>query len=175
MTRPTKLTLDVQTTLVFALAEGATVEHACDYAGIHRDTFYAWLKRGEDGEPAFSDFSDTVTRACGRGIVTDLSTISKAVLAGDWKAAAWRLEHRYPAEYGKKLKIAGDPDHPLTVLHALPDADLDALITRRLREAGYGSGEVGSRERASREDGTPLPPPRSLPPSSLPPSPEEPA
>jgi hypothetical protein len=142
MTRPTKLTADVQTTLVFALSEGATVEHACDYAGIHKDTFYEWLKRAEAGEAEFSDFSDAITRARGRGIVTDLSTISKAVLAGDWKAAAWRLQHRYPKDYGAKLQIAGDAENPLTVLHALPDADLDALITRRLREAGYDGGHA---------------------------------
>jgi hypothetical protein len=142
MARPTKLTLDVQTTLVFALSEGATIEHACDYAGINPDTYYEWMKRGEAGAPEYSEFSESVTRARGRGIVTDLGTISKAVLAGDWKAAAWRLQHRYPAEYGAKLKISGDADNPLTVLHALPDADLDALITRRLREAGYDGGHA---------------------------------
>ena len=117
MARPTKLTPEVQQTLVFALSEGATVEHACDYAGIHKDTLYDWLKRGEAGEAEFSDFSDAITRARGRGIVTDLATISKAVLAGDWKAAAWRLEHRYPAEYGKKVKTQGDPEQPVEILH----------------------------------------------------------
>jgi transposase len=147
--RPTKLTLDVQTTLVFALSEGATIEHACDYAGINPDTFYAWMQRGAAGEAAFAEFSESVTRARGRGVVTDLSTISKAVLAGDWKAAAWRLQHRYPTEYGAKLKIQGDADHPLRVLHEMPDADLDALITRRLREAGYDGGHAALPEGAA--------------------------
>jgi hypothetical protein len=140
MSRPTKLTLDVQTTLVFALSEGATLEHACDYAGIDPATFHRWMQRGAEGDPEFCEFCDTVTRARGRGIVTDLSTISKAVLAGDWKAAAWRLEHRYPAAYGKKLTLAGDADNPVTLLHAMPQADLDALITRLLRQTGYAGG-----------------------------------
>jgi len=140
MARPTKCTLDVQTTLVFALSEGATLEHACDYAGIGPSTYYEWMQRGEAGEPEFAEFAETVTRARGRGIVTDLSTISKAVLAGDWKAAAWRLEHRYPAEYGKKLQIAGDAANPVTLLHAMPQADLDALITRLLRQTGLDGG-----------------------------------
>jgi hypothetical protein len=143
MGRPSKLTPDVQQTLVFALSEGATIEHACDYAGIDPKTFYNWMQRGESGEDeAYFQFFQTITRARGRGIVTDLSTISKAVLAGDWHAAAWRLQHRYPQDYGAKLKISGDADNPLTVLHALPDADLDALITRRLREAGYDGGHA---------------------------------
>lgn len=117
MPRPTKLTPEVQTTLAFALAEGATIEHACDYAGINADTFYDWMKRGEAGDPGFSEFSETITRARGRGIVTDLGTISKAVLAGDWKAAAWRLAHRYPAEYGQKVRLQGDPQQPIEIIH----------------------------------------------------------
>jgi hypothetical protein len=141
MARPTKCSLDVQTTLVFALAEGATIEHACDYAGIGTTTYHEWMQRGAAGEPEFAEFAATVTRARGRGIITDLATISKAVLAGDWKAAAWRLEHRYPAEYGKKLKISGDADNPVTLLHAMPQADLDALIARLLRQTGYTGEE----------------------------------
>ena len=137
MPRPTKLTADVQRTLVFALQEGATVEHACDYAGIHKDTFYEWLKRGDAGEPAYADFSDAVTRARGQGVVTDLLTISNAVRAGDWKASAWRLQHRYPQEYGAKLKIQGDADHPLRVLQEMPQEHLEAKITQLLAHLGY--------------------------------------
>ena len=149
MSRPTKLTPDVQQTLVFALSEGATIEHACDYAGINPDTFYAWMQRGAAGEAEFSEFSESVTRARGRGVVTDLSTISKAGLAGDWKAAAWRLQHRYPAEYGAKLKISGDADHPLRVLHELPQAELDARITHLLRQTGYSGGHAALPEGAA--------------------------
>ena len=139
MPRPTKLTPDVQYTLVFALQEGATVEHACDYAGIHKDTFYTWLKRAEAGEAEFADFADAITRARGQGVVTDLSTISKAVLAGDWKAAAWRLEHRYPQEYGKKVQVQGDKDNPLKVIHEMPAEQLEAKITALLAECGYAA------------------------------------
>jgi len=117
MGRPTKLTPELTQLLSFALGEGATVEHACEYAGINPDTYYEWMKRGAAGEEGFSEFSETVTRARGRGIVTDLGTISKAVLAGDWKAAAWRLEHRYPAEYGKKVKLQGDAETPIVIEH----------------------------------------------------------
>jgi hypothetical protein len=117
MARPTKLTPELPQLLAFALSEGATIEHACDYAGIDPQTYYNWVKRGEAGEEGFFEFFETVTRARGRGIVTDLATISKAVMAGDWKAAAWRLEHRYPAEYGKKIKVQGDPEQPIEIMH----------------------------------------------------------
>ncbi len=156
MSRPTKLCDAVQRTLTFALQEGASVEHACDYAGIHKDTFYTWLKRGEDGDPAFTDFTDAVTRARGQGIVADLCAISDAVRAHDWHAAAWRLQHRYPAEYGAKLKISGDDASPLRVLHDLPQAELEARIKALLAETGYGqvpgSGSLVSGSNPEEED-----------------------
>jgi transposase len=117
MGRPSKLRPEVETTLTFALGEGATVEHACDYAGIHKQTFYNWIHRGEADDPEYIDFFDAITHARGRGIVTDLEVISAAVRAGDWRAAAWRLAHRYPADYGQKVKIQGDAQQPLEILH----------------------------------------------------------
>jgi len=48
------------------------------------------------------------------------------------------LEHRYPAEYGKKIKVQGDADHPLPVLHTLPQEQLEAKIQQLLAQLGYG-------------------------------------
>ena len=140
MARPSKLTAEVQRTLTFALGEGATVEHACAYAGISPATYYSWVARAEAGEDEFLEFLESVTRARGHGIVTDLCAISDAVRAHDWHAAAWRLQHRYPAEYGAKLKISGDADHPLRVVTELPQDQLEARIARLLEELGYAGG-----------------------------------
>lgn len=140
MARPRKLSDAVQRTLTFALQEGASVEHACDYAGIAPSTYYEWLQRAEAGDEGFVEFAEAVTRARGHGVVTDLCAISDAVRAHDWHAAAWRLQHRYPAEYGAKLKISGDEANPLRVLHDLPQADLDARIQALLAQTGYGPG-----------------------------------
>ena len=57
MGRPSKLTAAVESTLACALGEGATVEHACDFAGIDKQTYYNWLKRGEAGSLSMSTFS----------------------------------------------------------------------------------------------------------------------
>ena len=140
MARPTKLTSEIQYTLIAALQEGASIAHACDYAGIDETTYHRWIKRGEegaDGDTEFCEFCQSVTRARGRGVVTDLLTISHAVRAGDWKAAAWRLQHRYPQEYGAKLKISGDADHPLHVLQTMPQDQLEARIAQLLAQTGY--------------------------------------
>jgi hypothetical protein len=131
----------VQRTLTFALHEGASMAHACAYAGITPQTCANWLARGEAdaaGDEEFFGFFEAVTRARGQGVVTDLLAISDAVRAHDWHAAAWRLQHRYPQEYGAKLKISGDPDAPLTVLQALPQDQLDARIAALLAQTGYG-------------------------------------
>ncbi len=137
MGRPTKLNSDVQQTLAFALGEGATVEHACEFAGIAPRTFYNWIERGENGEEEFLQFVQTTTRARGQGIVTNLRTISKASEAGDWRAAAWRLAHCYPAEYGRKVKIQGDQDTPLRGFHEMAQEQLDARILQLWRQCGY--------------------------------------
>ena len=141
MARPTKLTPEVLRTLTFALGEGASVAHACDYAGIDEATYHRWMQRGAeaaDGDELFGEFCEAVTRARGHGIVTDLCAISDAVRCHDWRAAAWRLQHRYPAEYGAKVQISGDEANPLRVLHDLPQEQLDARIQALLAQTGYG-------------------------------------
>jgi hypothetical protein len=146
MPRPTKLTPEVQRTLTFALQEGASIAHACDYAGIDEATYHRWMQRGEeaaDGDELFCEFCDAVTRARGHGIVTDLCAISDAVRAHDWHAAAWRLQHRYPQEYGAKVQLSGDAANPLRVLHDLPQAELDARIAALLAQTGYGPAAPG--------------------------------
>jgi hypothetical protein len=142
MGRPTKLNADVQQTLAFAITEGASVEHACDYACITPRTFYNWMERGESHEEQddlYVQFFHTITRARGRGIVNALATISTAAQASDWRAAAWRLAHCYPAEYGGKVQIQGDHDHPLRVLQEMPQDQLTAKIAQLLVTLGYVS------------------------------------
>jgi hypothetical protein len=135
--RPTKLTPDVQQDLVYALSEGAAIAHACDYAGISERTYYDWMARGEAGEEAFAQFLQTITRARGRGVLRHLGTISRASEAGSWQAAGWLLQHRYPQEYGAKLKIQGDADNPLRVLHEMPEDQLSRKIQQLLHTLGY--------------------------------------
>lgn len=79
MARPTKLNKTLQSKLVKVLKTGATVADACQHVGIHKDTFYDWLKRGEAGEAEFSDFSDAVSRAFGNAKVVAIGTLRNAM------------------------------------------------------------------------------------------------
>lgn len=87
-----------------AIAVGATFGHACAYAGIDHDTFNNWRKR-------YSEFSDAVKEAEGKSVVGWLAKIEKAASDGNWTAAAWKLERRFPDDYGRREKIEhANPD-----------------------------------------------------------------
>lgn len=104
MGRPTKLTPKVQERVCEAIAQGATYALAAKYAGIHYDTFNEWMKAGEEAESGeFSDFSDAVKEAEGKAAVKWLKKIEVAANKGNWTAAAWKLERRYPQEYGRQI------------------------------------------------------------------------
>jgi hypothetical protein len=63
MSRPTKLTPEIQKAICDDLRTGCYIETACIRAGIAKSTFYDWLKRGETSPGPFSDFADAVKKA----------------------------------------------------------------------------------------------------------------
>lgn len=81
--------------LLEAIRLGATYKHACDYAGIHIDTFYEW----QDKHP---EFPERVKAAEGAGVISNLQVI-KTASAENWTAAAWLLERRHPEDYGRRV------------------------------------------------------------------------
>lgn len=103
MARPTKYTPEVEQRICQAITMGATYEHAAAYGGIHYDTFNAWQKR-------YPAFSAAVKNAEGRAVMGWLAKIEKAASDGAWQAAAWKLERRYPHDYGRIARPAEPPD-----------------------------------------------------------------
>lgn len=126
MARPSKLTKEIQNQIVVAVRAGNYMETAAAFAGISKDTFYKWLKRGarerqrlDDSTNAkprkkelpFLEFSDAVTRAISEAEVRDVQNISKAGEAGDWRASAWRLARRHPERWGNTEKVQANVNH----------------------------------------------------------------
>lgn len=142
--RKCKLTPEVQAAIVQALGVGATHEHACQFAGIGHDTFYAWLKKGSEGKTPFSEFSEAVKKAEAQAGVGWLAQIETAARQGQWQAAAWKLERRYPKVWGRQLmREDGDaaqlPDihvHVHTARERL-DARLHHLHERHIEDAPH--------------------------------------
>jgi transposase len=100
MARKSKLTPEVQEKLLRYLRLGCYVETAAACAGISRDTFYDWMKRGGKGEKPYKQFADAVDQAMAESEARDLAVILKAA-EKNWTAAAWRLERRFPDRYGR--------------------------------------------------------------------------
>src|SRR5438309_1762379 len=99
-----KLTPDVQETILLHLRRGANIDVAAACAGIHRDTYFDWMKRGKTGEEPYAAFVDAVHRAMAECESLDLATILEASKSV-WQAAAWRLERRYPERYGRNDRV----------------------------------------------------------------------
>lgn len=112
--------------LLDAIRVGAVLEDALAYAGLPRSTYYAWLNRGRtardhldaglhllDTERPYLDFLDLIEHEIAAVEVRALGVIRTSALNGSWRAAAWWLERRYPARYGRASR--GEPEqgwHP---------------------------------------------------------------
>lgn len=111
--RPTKFNQEIADQIIQYIMLGSYVETAAMAAGIHKHTFYEWLKRGAHDKAAkkttqWSRFNDAVTNALGKSEQRDLLKVDKAS-ERDWRAAAWKLERRAPRRWGPKaaMKIEG--------------------------------------------------------------------
>ena len=102
MARPTKYNDEVVERILHAIRLGATYDLACSYGGISADAFAAWRKK-------YPDFAEKVKDAEGSGAVGWLDKIEAAARDGNWQAAAWKLERRYPHAYGRNVtEVTGD-------------------------------------------------------------------
>lgn len=138
-----------------ALTAGAFVATAADFAGITRETFYAWLKRGEaernrrsalskplealTGKPRerelarraeealYLKFSDTVKRTQASAEVSALAGITSAGRES-WQALAWLLERKFPDRYGNKRKVQVEIDAEVRKQHERALDRLEALV-----------------------------------------------
>jgi len=113
---PTKRTPEARAKILEAIRLGSTYELAANYAGMSYQTFNEWVK--DDLE-----FSDAVKEAEGEAALKWLKKIESAANQGNWFAAAWKLERRYPNQYGKTVsqtELTGKDGGPIPVIR-LPD------------------------------------------------------
>jgi len=79
-----------------ALRLGLTERLAAQYAGL---TYQRYLNiRRKD-----QAFAEAVKAAEAAGAFAWMARIEQAAVGGDWRAAAWKLSHRFPAEYGRQV------------------------------------------------------------------------
>jgi hypothetical protein len=87
-----------------AILIGATYELAALFAGISAATFERWRKQAETAAPGTpaAVLRDRLAQAEGRAAIGWLAKIEKVATEGNWQAAAWKLERRYPEQYGRE-------------------------------------------------------------------------
>jgi hypothetical protein len=116
--RRSKYTPETVDKLTQAIRLGATYKLACDYAGIDVSTFHDWVNTKPE-------FSTVIKEAEGKGALGWLAKIEQAATDGNWQAAAWKLERRYPREFGRSVtEITGADNGPIQteiILRQIPE------------------------------------------------------
>lgn len=167
MVRPIKLNQKIHDELVSVIRSGNYIETACAYVGIHKSTFYDWLRKGakeidrveknprarvtKEMEP-FVELSNAVEKALAHAEVRDVAIIGKAAET-QWQAAAWRLERKFSDRWGRKerheLEHSGG-DKPIQMetkqeidLSKLSDEELNALESILDKSSDNGEAETG--------------------------------
>jgi hypothetical protein len=74
-------------------------------ADISYDTFKRWMRLGEENKSEeYRTFYTIIKQAKAYVLQRNLEIIDKAAADGKWQAAAWKLERRYPMQYGRQEK-----------------------------------------------------------------------
>lgn len=144
--RPTKLTPDKIATIVEAVTAGAFRDQAAAVIGIGRTTLYDYLARGQTDldngvTSIYAELQDALTRAEAQAELTAIQIIRQHAPM-DWRAAAWYLERKYPAKWGRSVVThEGNLTLGKPVVHA-PDSDEERLaIAQILAQAGALTNE----------------------------------
>ena len=108
--RTRKLDKDLITKLSEFVRTGLSNKDAAMACGIAESSFYAWMKKGrEDHEADEISIEWMLYWALERAkadLQNDLlASINVAAMKGDWRAAAWLLERRFPEDFGKTQMI----------------------------------------------------------------------
>lgn len=133
----TKCTPERVNIFVEAFKQGMSITQACTLAGVDRQTYYNWTKRGEAGEEPYSSFSTAIKGATAY-LESSMLEIIHAHAVDKWQAAAWVLERRLPEEWSRtsKHELTGKDGGPVTVQSlAVDPRDLDADTLRALAKA----------------------------------------
>lgn len=139
--RDTTPTLNEQLieTIAQAIRVGAYVETAVALAGVSKDSFYRWLKmaEGDSANDITIKLSDAVKKALAESEARDLAVIDKAAQEGEWTAAAWRLERKFPSKWGRQSKVqlehTGMDGGPIEI-QSMTEDEMEARIEKLLQK-----------------------------------------
>ena len=97
------LTDKVANQLIDLVRRGNFLQVACRACGVLPSQLHRWLERGHNGEEHYRDFARRLSAAQAEAEIALVDSLNEAA-ARDWKAAAWKLERKYPDRYGPRLE-----------------------------------------------------------------------
>jgi transposase len=107
--RPQIITPELIKKICDYIAAGHSYAKAAKLAGIAESTFFRWRMMGqlEGAEPIYVAFYCEIEEASAFSESEALQLVrSSAIRDGNWRAAAWFLERRFPHRYGKQTLVA---------------------------------------------------------------------
>ena len=102
----------------------------CDALGIHRSSWYGWMKSGDT--PLKRKLAEEVTKAKAMRKAYHLQNVVNAAREGSWQASAWYLERAYPQEYGKCQRLPEKDEKTLDAVREL----MKSVTVAAERDAG---------------------------------------
>lgn len=113
--RPPCFSEEVAERVLEAVRQGLPYKQAAAYGGISYSTLNRWRREGEmeDGAEQYREFWRQLEQANGEAALSLVGRVNEAAAQGDWKAASWILERRFPRIWGRDPERRPDPLEPL--------------------------------------------------------------
>jgi hypothetical protein len=126
MSRPSKLTPEVQAAIVQAIGLGASYKDAAAVAGISYETFNEWRSNGKG---KYLQFSEAIEHEQSAAVLRHLAVINNAAAKGDWKASERWLRMYRPSEWQEQQRVdLSNSDGTLTP-KGIDDESFERAIT----------------------------------------------
>ena len=104
MSRPCKLTPELQQRIGENIALGLTYRLAAQLAGITYKTFNEWNQKGQTEKSGkYFEFSQYIQKCNADAAKALLERINLAAKAGDTQICLWILERRFSEDFGRRL------------------------------------------------------------------------
>jgi len=118
MGRKSKLTRELIEQAAKLIEAGNYQRHVAQALGIDHSTWYKWLSEGERTKNGLKhEFFDAVKKAEARAIARNVALIQRAAQDGNWQAAAWWLERKFPEQWGRnRLDIHTEGDTTIRIV-----------------------------------------------------------
>jgi hypothetical protein len=119
--RPTKRDPKLVEKLLSGLRTDFTREEACRYAGIHKATFYNWMKE----DPVFIDEVERAEDYC---LTVAKDKLLQGLRKGGFREAMEFVRHRQPKRYSTSTAVELSGEVKYKRLKDVPTADLERLL-----------------------------------------------